>query len=415
MTSTSDQGRRAGSSEGRALRVGVIGAGNRSILADIVAAHPDAEVVAFCDTDPDALVDATLRFPGVATTQDLDEFLSGDLDAVLVLTPDDTHERIAVAALEQGLAVFCEKPLAITTQGADRILETAARTGSRLYVGHNMRHLPMVRRMRELIQDGVIGEVKAIWCRHFVGHGGDFYFKDWHADRRRTNGLLLQKGAHDLDVIHWLAGAPSVRVTAMGALALYGANDRSPHADQRAVEVADYEVWPPQAHRGLHPTVDVEDVSMMLMELGNGVLASYQQCHFTPDYWRNYTVIGTHGRLENVGDMDGGEIQVWNRRHAGFGAPDQRHPFSNGAGTHGGADDMLIAEFVRYARDGGVTETSPIAARDAVAAGVAATASLRAGGMPQDVPAVASEIRIRLEGTSTTERSRRTTGVIAQK
>ena len=53
---------------------------------------------------------------------------------------------------------------------------------------------------------GHIGEVKAGWCRHFVGWGGDFYFKDWHADRTKSTGLLLQKGAHDIDVLHWLCG-----------------------------------------------------------------------------------------------------------------------------------------------------------------------------------------------------------------
>ena len=60
--------------------------------------------------------------------------------------------------------------------------------------------------MRELIASGAIGRVTSIWCRHFVGHGGDYYFKDWHADRRRSTGLLLQKGAHDIDIMHWLAG-----------------------------------------------------------------------------------------------------------------------------------------------------------------------------------------------------------------
>ena len=92
------------------------------------------------------------------------------------------------------------------------MLQAAYESGARLYVGHNMRHMPVVQTMRQLIQDGAIGDVKAIWCRHFVGHGGDFYFKDWHADRRRTTSLLLQKGAHDIDVMHWLADGYTTRV-----------------------------------------------------------------------------------------------------------------------------------------------------------------------------------------------------------
>ncbi|MBN9193017.1 MAG: Gfo/Idh/MocA family oxidoreductase [Microbacterium sp.] len=380
------------------LEVGIIGFGNRARLGQLVDAHPGARVVAVCDRDPDALARAATIHPGALMTPDLETLLASGVDAVMVLTPDDTHEAVAVAALERGIAVFCEKPLAITAAGSDRILRAAVSSGARLYVGHNMRHLPMVRTVRSLIADGAIGEVKAIWCRHFVGHGADFYFKDWHADRARTTGLLLQKGAHDIDVIHWLAGASTRRVTAMGALTLFGSGERSGRDDQRATEVAEPELWPPQAHSRLHPTIDVEDLSMALFELENGVLASYEQCHYTPDYWRSYTVIGTHGRLENVGDMDDGEIHVWNRRHAGFAAPDEIHGFTGGVSDHGGADEALVDEFIRYARDGGPTQTSPIAARDAVAAGEAATISLRAGGVPQDVPPAPATLRAALEG-----------------
>lgn len=62
------------------------------------------------------------------------------------------------------------------------------------------------------------------------------------------------------------------------------------------------------------PVLDIEDISMANMVLDNGVLASYQQCHFTPDYWRNYTVIGTKGRLENFGDDTDAVIKLWNTR-----------------------------------------------------------------------------------------------------
>jgi predicted dehydrogenase len=72
--------------------------------------------------------------------------------------------------------------------------------------------------------------------------------------------------------------------------------------------------WPPVDARELNPVIDVEDTSMIHMRLANGVLASYEQCHFTPDYWRNYTVIGTHGRMENFGDTANAEIRLYQRR-----------------------------------------------------------------------------------------------------
>lgn len=367
------------------LRVGLLGFGNRALLGELVDAHPRARVSAICDSDPAALERARAVHPLAELTTSLDELLAGPVDAVMVLSPDHTHADLAIAALNRGITVFCEKPLAITTSDSDRILQAAADSGARLYVGHNMRHFPMVRTMRRLVQEGAIGEVVTVWCRHFVGNGGDYYFKDWHADRRNTTGLLLQKGAHDLDVIHWIAGGVTRRVTAFGKLALYGDGSRSALGDQRAADVSEPDLWPPKAYSRLHPVIDVEDLSMMLMELDNGVLASYQQCHFTPDYWRNYTVIGSHGRLENVGDTEDGEVLLWNRRHAGYAPPDEVHRFDRGSGSHGGADPVLIDEFVDYALDGGATETSPIAAREAVAAGEAATRSLRSGGIPIEV------------------------------
>jgi predicted dehydrogenase len=367
------------------LRVGVIGLGLRGGLG----ASLGSKVVAICDTDPGALDRAHTWYGNrVARFTHYLDLLSADVDAVLICTPDHTHEELACAALEAGKATYVEKPLAITVDGCDHILTTARRTGSRLYVGHNMRHMGFVQLMSSLIAAGAIGEVQTIWCRHFVGHGGDFYYKDWHAERANTTGLLVHKGAHDIDIIHWLAGAPSRRVTAFGKLAVYR---RVP--DRTGGTWYDPHNWPPLAQTGLNRHMDVEDLSLALFELSNGVLASYQQCHFAPDYWRNYTVIGTEGRLENFGDTEPGSvIKLWNRRSGWRGDGDRQWKVPLGTGGHGGADASIVDEFARFARVGGPTLTSPVAARDSVAAGVMATMSLRSGGQPQDVPAVDAEL-----------------------
>ena len=113
------------------------------------------------------------------------------------------------------------------------------------------------------------------------------------------------------------------------------------------------ENWPPTEQTDLNPVIDVEDISMMQMKLDNGVLASYQQCHFTPDYWRNYTVIGTAGRLENFGDDAGNMIKVWNTRSQdGYVDADIEVEIEAADGGHGGADPRLIAEFLRFAARG---------------------------------------------------------------
>ncbi|MFC0623010.1 Gfo/Idh/MocA family protein [Kribbella deserti] len=377
------------------MRLGVVGLGARSKIAQY-ADRPgeNVQVVAVCDPVESCRETGLKQFPAAKAYADHRELLELGLDAVFLTTPDHLHEEPAIDFLEAGVAVFVEKPLAITTEGCDRVLEAARRTGARLYVGHNMRHMPVVQIMREQILAGAIGEVKAIWCRHFVGHGGDFYFKDWHADRSKTTSLLLQKGAHDIDVMHWLAGGYTTRASAFGELVVYGGiSDRMDRTGQRFDEFVDEANWPPLEQKGLAPVMDVEDLSMANLQLDNGAYLTYQQCHFTPDYWRNYTVIGTAGRLENFGDGPGGVVKVWNSRRSGYREDaDEVIEIPTADGGHAGADPRLVNEFLTFVRDGSPTLTSPIAARTAVAAGHAATVSLRDNGNPVDVPALDPEL-----------------------
>jgi predicted dehydrogenase len=373
------------------LAIGVIGYGLRGGLSRH-AHRPDEGSRVLALYDPDT--SAHDRFRGefgsdVRTTVDLDEFLSYGLDAAFVVSPDYLHEEHALALLDAGVSVYLEKPMAITTEGCDRILAAAQKSSGRLYLGHNMRHMPFVREMKRLIDDGAIGEPKVAWCRHFVGNGGDFYFADWHAERRYGTSLLLQKGAHDIDVLHWLCGSYAQEVTGMGDRMVYTPEQGGGESTAWWQSADRLKRWPPKSLTGLNPDMDVEDVSMVTMRLDNGILASYQQCHFTPDYWRNYTIIGTEGRIENFGNGEPGTvIRIWNQRHDYHADGDVAVPLEPETGGHGGADPRIVGEFLRYAREGGGTETSPIAARYAVAAGCAGAESLRSGGVPVRVPHV---------------------------
>lgn len=374
----------------RELRIGVIGAGGRGGLAH--HAHNPADgvrLVAGADVNPEALKGFREKFGDSAyTTDDYRRLLEeADVDAVFVTSPDFLHEEHAVAALQAGKDVYLEKPIAITIEGADRILRAAYENNRKLYLGHNMRHMEFVRKMKQLIDEGEIGEVKAGWCRHFVCYGGDAYFKDWHAERSKATSLLLQKGAHDIDVLHWLCGGFSQRVNAFGNLTVYNAiQDRHDVSERGDASWSDGN-WPPLSQTGINPIVDVEDLSMMNMSLDNGVLCSYQQCHYTPDGWRNYTIIGTEGRIENFGDNPGEcVVRLWNRRRAYNPYGDEQFFIAPSGGGHGGADPRIVEEFVRYVRDGGKVTTSPVAARYSVAAGVKAAESLRANGAPMDIP-----------------------------
>lgn len=379
------------------LRIGVIGAGGRGSLA--AGAHKpedNVRLVAGADIDEKALDAFKDKYgPDVLVTKDYTELLARkDIQAVFVTSPDFLHEEHAVAALKAGKDVYLEKPMAITIAGCDRILQTAREHGNKLYLGHNMRHMSFILKMKELIDSGTIGEVQTGWCRHFVGHGGYFYFKDWHAERKYSTSLLLQKAAHDIDILHWLCGGYTSRVNAMGDLKVYNrVKDRHPDKPKHEIGMTPIS-WPPLEQKGMHPIIDVEDISMMNMQLDNGVLCCYQQCHFTPDYWRNYTIIGTAGRIENFGTTPGQcVVRVWNKRNCGYNPyGDEQHFIPPTEGSHGGSDLNIVAEFVRYVRQGGKIKTSAIAARNSVAAGCAAAESLRNGGKPVDIPELPADL-----------------------
>lgn len=373
------------------LRIGVIGSGGRGGLA--AHAHRPGEgsrIVACCDLEDAVLARNRERYGAdIFTTKDYRELLERELDAVFVATPDFLHEEHALAALETGAAVYLEKPMTITIDGCDRVLAKAKEKGARLFVGHNMRYMSIFRKMKELIDKGAIGEVKSAWCRHFVAYGGDAYFRDWHSERRYSTGLLLQKGAHDIDMIHWLTGSYSRRVSAFGNLTVY---DKLPRRrpDEKGDPAFRTEHWPPKSLSGFSPLIDVEDQTVMIMEMEKGVLGTYLQCHFTPDAARNYTIIGDEGRLENVGDGPESPIFVWNRRRGGYSLiGDEVHRGEKvSRGGHGGADPEIVEEFVRFALCGGETAATPESGRMAVAAGYQATMSLRSGGQPMEVPPI---------------------------
>lgn len=375
------------------LRVGVVGVGARAELArHAESGDNNAVIVAACEPHSsavDRVRDRLGKDPAtVAITVTVEELIDVGLDVAFVTSPDDTHADITVKLLRAGIPVYLEKPLATTLDDATLVLTTAHETGTKLYVGHNMRHMSVVRTMRDIIRQGGIGEVKAIWCRHFVGSGGDFYFKDWHAEREHSTGLLLQKAAHDIDVMHWLAGSRTVDVVAMGDLVVYDqVSDRADRSGQLMSEWTSMENWPPLSQRGLNPVIDVEDLSMMMMRMESGVLASYEQCHFTPDYWRNYTIIGTEGRIENFGDGDGagGVIKLWNRRVAYNPDGDEQFPIKGDAEGHLDADLLTVTEFLRFVRTSDVPDTSPLGAWYAIAAGILATESLRNDSTPRHV------------------------------
>lgn len=363
------------------INIGVIGAGMRSGLAKHW--HKPEEntyVAAVADISNENMDEFKNKVnPNCDTFNDYKELLNReDIDAVAITTPDYLHEEHATAALEAGKHVYCEKPLAITDEGCNKIIETAKKTGNHLMVGFNMRYMPMFQTMKGIVDSGKIGDIKAVWVRHFVGLGGYFYYLDWHAYRENTTSLLLQKGSHDIDIIHWITGAYTEKVSAFGGLDFFGDSrpdqiDDQVNSDYDKLEAGDID------ERAFRKDIDVEDNNVVIMQLENGIKASYLQCHFTPDYHRNYTFIGTKGRMEN--SEPDGEVYVKTRKSDSWEAmSNQVYNVKDIEGGHGGSDPLICNDFINLIRYGKQPKATPLDGRMSVATGCAAAESMRSNG-----------------------------------
>jgi UDP-N-acetyl-2-amino-2-deoxyglucuronate dehydrogenase len=139
-----------------------------------------------------------------------DLIADADVDLVTIATPPAAHEAIAVAALQHGKYVLCEKPLAHTLAGAVRIAETDARTPGRLAVGYQMRYEASCRRLAWLCQNGWIGEIRSAVVERssyipHLNHGKEGWWGSWEV---AGGGVLMTQLIHELDLLLTVMGRP---------------------------------------------------------------------------------------------------------------------------------------------------------------------------------------------------------------
>lgn len=197
----------------RQVRVAVIGAGGAAqvVHLPILKRLPDLEVVALVDVHERKARTIAERFgvPHVGRrVEDLEGF--GPVDAVVICTPNDTHEELVVGALEAGMHVLCERPLSTDSESAARMIEAARRAERQLMVAMNQRFRFDVRAIRQFVGSGELGEVffvRAAWLnqRFRRPQGG------WRRDRTRAGGgVLMDLGVQAIDLTLWLLGFPRV-------------------------------------------------------------------------------------------------------------------------------------------------------------------------------------------------------------
>jgi predicted dehydrogenase len=193
----------------RTPRLGFLGTGwiGRHRL-EAIAASGAAEVAAIADPAPANAAAARALAPGAIELRSLDELLEAGLDGLVIATPSALHAEQSVAALEAGLAVFCQKPLGRTAEETARVVEAARRADRLLEVDLSYRHVEAARRVRELVLDGDLGDVFAAELLFHNAYGPD---KPWFYDPALSGGgCVIDLGIHLVDLALWTLGHPAV-------------------------------------------------------------------------------------------------------------------------------------------------------------------------------------------------------------
>ena len=199
--------------QGRPLRIGFLGAGliatyhSKSLRRSGAEARSRASSAPGCSTPTRPAPRRSLPPPGTRCARSEDEVLDG-CDAVYICTWTSEHPRQLAKAAERGLAVFCEKPLAITTELAETMEATVAAAGLTNQVGLVLRRSAAYNWAKHLIDDPAAGRVMTVVFRddQFIPIQGH-YASTWRADRTLVGaGTLLEHSIHDVDMLRFLVG-----------------------------------------------------------------------------------------------------------------------------------------------------------------------------------------------------------------
>ena len=208
------------------VRVAIIGCGAvverfHGPALSALAGRGEVEVVALCDPDPAQLATVAGMFPAVATLMSVSDVAATRPDLAVIASPAGLHAAHAIALLDAGIHVLCEKPIAATTADAERMIAAAARARRVLAVGLFRRFFPSARLVRDLVLSGRLG---AFESGAIVETGGFHWpFRSTSAFRPALTpgGILLDIGVHVLDLLTWWF--PHVQVVAYEDDAMGGA------------------------------------------------------------------------------------------------------------------------------------------------------------------------------------------------
>lgn len=346
------------------IRLAIIGTGTRSWAhLAILKTLPQFEVVALADPTPPNLDKGASLAPGAKTYSDYHKLLSerNDIDAVVVITPSFLHSEVTVAALERGLPVLCEKPMATTVEDANRMIEASRKSGKLLYIGFQKRLVPTTAKMHELAAAGEIGAIEFVSGNLFRGDWNPQSWKytdpktgvatNWRYLTFTEGSALLEDGIHELDSLNWMIGSRVARVMASGGNNVFKQRETVDHV----AAVVEYE---------------------------SGVKLTFELCLFAPNAGpgsRRMVLVGSEGAMQ----PEDGRVAIRSRSGHDVRYVDAVDNTPKEATAHavGSAQDSetyrQYLNFARSLRTGSPPAVSPEDAKTAIKLALLAEKSLR--------------------------------------
>jgi predicted dehydrogenase len=249
----------------RQLRVGLIGCGSLGTRhARGVCGIENVELAAVCDAHQEAVqaLSAKIGKSPPAYTDHRRMLDKETLDAVIVVTPNSNHRDITLDAAAAGAHIFCEKPMAVTLDECDDMIEAVERAGIHFMIGYMRRFQPAFMKMKEIIDSGAIGPVRLVHTLRMQGIGKGGGADGWQYSRAGYGGLYSLY-SHELDQFEWLAG----KIASIEAVMNYGDN----------------------------PVIEIEDTIFLGMEFADGAVGSLGCTRISPTAHFTFTVAGTKG------------------------------------------------------------------------------------------------------------------------
>jgi len=418
----------------RYVQVGV--GGRARFFYDAIAKDysETSELVAFCDVNKvrmeyakeHLMKDFNYQEIALYGAEDFDRMIEEQKpDCVIVTSIDRTHHKYIIRAMELGCDVVSEKPMTVDSVKCQEIIDATKRTGKNLRVSFNYRYAPHNSKIRELIMQDVIGDVKSVHFEWYLNtsHGAD-YFRRWHRDKRNSGGLLVHKSTHHFDLVNFWLGTKPKQVFAYGDLMFYGrenAENRGVTKFYNRVHGSENAKGDPFALvmegnenlEGLYLNaekedgyirdqsvfgdgISIEDTMGVLVKYESGAIMSYSLTAYSPKEGFRVVFTGTKGRMElevteavyvnGAGDksLEGAAKTKSITVFPMFGAA-YNVDIPELAGGHGGGDPVLLNDIFGNPDPDPLNRTaSHIDGAMSILTGIAANKSI-ATGMPVDI------------------------------